>query len=263
MARNDHKRVNLFNQFASNLDLLKEHPSVTVEPDAANTFLCPLCWKLYSIEAISHLTLEHVPPDYFGGRVRILTCQICNNTSGHLLDSHLARKEELDNALATSSPVEATFTVNKSFKIKGALQVSKPGHVSVYLNKSSNPYRFPELIQLLEQGSTPEVKYHIKGYNKKHVQIALLRIAYLIAVSELGYGFLCNDRIHEVRLQIQHPLQDIMPSSGIIPGNYPDEVLGINYVSYPSEEDAFLVVFDLRSQGVPFDMVYSFQEQTS
>jgi len=247
MGKRDNKKANLFERFAINLELLKLHPSVTVAPDTPNSYVCPLCWKLFPKEALQVLTLEHVPPQHFGGHIRLLTCQICNNSSGHLLDSHLARKEDLADAFETRTAIEAMFTLNQSIRIGGTFQFPKQGSIHLKVDKTSNPYRYPDLIRLFEQGLTPDIHISFKGYNQRNVKLAMVRIAYLLAVSELGYGFLCNDRIHAVRLQIQSPQKEIFSLLGILEYDFPDALLGINYVSYPAEEDAFLVVFEMNT----------------
>jgi hypothetical protein len=59
-------------------------------------YMCPLCLRIWTREALSLklLTLDHVPPRSQGGRTVVLTCQECNNRSGHALEGHFEAVED-------------------------------------------------------------------------------------------------------------------------------------------------------------------------
>jgi hypothetical protein len=62
MVRNDTKKKYLFKRFPTNLEHVKQYLSVSAAPDIHNIYICPWGWKLFLKEAISDLTVEHVPP---------------------------------------------------------------------------------------------------------------------------------------------------------------------------------------------------------
>ena len=84
-------------------------------------------------------------------------------------------------------------------------------------------------------------------YKQYRPEVALLRIAYLLAYSFFEYGFLLNFNLRQIRQQIQSPQQKLLPHWGITTWDYSDETLGTNVVKEPKELRSFLVVFDLKT----------------
>jgi HNH endonuclease len=61
---------------------------------------CPLCLRLFPRDQIDRLSLDHVPPESVGGKLKVLTCEECNNTAGAELDSHASGVERFRQVLA-------------------------------------------------------------------------------------------------------------------------------------------------------------------
>jgi hypothetical protein len=64
---------------------------------AAPTYLCPICRKPFTVEALydGRLSKEHVPPQSVGGHDLLLTCAACNNTAGTKLDASAKTNDDV------------------------------------------------------------------------------------------------------------------------------------------------------------------------
>jgi hypothetical protein len=112
-----------------------------------------------------------------------------------------------------------------------------------------NPYgkNSPEQISLGEEEFTKapsSLHLTLRGWKIHLADIALLKTAYLWCFSVLGYAFVVNANLNPIRAQIQNPSEKIFSDRFYFEQNYPDEMLGVNIVTYPKELQSFLVVFD-------------------
>ena len=248
----------LFEIFSQNLAYVKHNPHVRMSPDFDDGVVCPICFKFFPREALSQeyddsLTLEDVPPAALGGHPLVLTCKICNNNAGYKLDAHLLRKLKFDRFLAGSPniEIEARFRPTKDIRLPATIQFSMDGHLDIRCDPSRTD---PEQIRRFnEYGNIAQFNTltldFLPGHKINRPEIALLRIAYLLAFAKFGYGLLMNQAIQVVRQQIQFPEKTILPDWGIMPGNFPDETVGINVLIKPKELMGFFVVFDLSESN--------------
>jgi hypothetical protein len=256
----DRKRKQLFELFSRNLGTVKQHPRIRIEPDLDDRYVCPICMKFFPREALSvseeygdYLTLEDVPPKVFGGKVRTLTCKICNNIAGTELESHLANKLDFDEAMQglKNTSVDGLFRPSKDIKLTATIHiVGTTGIYVEYHPERSHPDHVSQFQSMKDSGSIGTFSLEFLGKYKQHrPEVALLRIAYLLAYSFFGYGFLINFNLMKIRHQIQNPQQRLLPNWGISTMNCPDEALGINIVTKPKELRSFLVVFELKTSS--------------
>src|SRR5690242_11600753 len=82
-------------------------------PQDSGKFLCPLCHRFFSKEAIDRkeLSIEHVVPEKLGGRVTTLTCTSCNNQAGTKLDARLIDRLRFEDWTAGQSSTPMTSRV--------------------------------------------------------------------------------------------------------------------------------------------------------
>jgi len=252
------KRRQLFDLFSQNLNTVKKHPGVHMAPDFDEGYLCPICFKLFGRDALStkyddHLTLEDIPPQCLGGKVLALTCKICNNRAGSELESDLSKKLHADAFLARTPGIEmeARFSPDPSTELAATVRFMADDVVSVmYDPKRSHPDAVTRLHKLEETGRISEVTLEFQlGYRVGRPEVALLRIAYLLAFARFGYGFLMNPHLLPVRHQIQTPSEKLLPDFGVIKWDFPDSAVGIGVVYEPKELQSFLIVFDLNTQS--------------
>src|SRR5437868_5949014 len=94
-GENARLRERLFDDYSERL--------ARVQPEAAGTFICPLCQKPFTQAALSGnnpaLTLAHVLPESLGGSFCTLTCAPCNNDMGSDLEAFLLERFRAEDAM--------------------------------------------------------------------------------------------------------------------------------------------------------------------
>ncbi|TVR18352.1 MAG: hypothetical protein EA396_15210 [Anaerolineaceae bacterium] len=86
--------------------------------------------------------------------------------------------------------------------------------------------------------------------NPSRARLGLIRVAYLIAFKYLGYGFLVNMNLGVLRYQFRNPQEDVYPIQSVLfPFDQPDDFLGINVISNPSNMKCYFVVFDIQAKN--------------
>lgn len=254
------QREKLFNILAKNVTAVKQHPKITIDPDLTDAIVCPICMKLFPREAlatdegyIDYLTLEDVPPKSLGGKAITLTCKICNNTAGSQLESHLKKRLDFEGALEgkDNSLVEGKIKTNDNISVNASINIKADNKIAIYLDQNrSNPHDLQKFTTKLNSGNNIDFSIDFFGKYKLHrPEVALLRIAYLIAYSTFGLGFIINPDLQIIRDQIKNPTEKMLNTWGIIRHNFPDSTLGINIIREPKELRAFFVVFDLLSSS--------------
>jgi hypothetical protein len=78
------RKLHLFKLYRRNIELLCENPRYNREA-LKDIVICPICFHTFKESDVekrgenNYLTIEHVPPQYLGGRTEVLTCFKCNN----------------------------------------------------------------------------------------------------------------------------------------------------------------------------------------
>lgn len=252
----EQKRRHLYGRFSDNLRRVKAHPKVNVSPDVCEGYICPTCLKLFDRDALPTgtgdcLALEHVPPETLGGQVATLTCRSCNNQAGSRVESHLARKLRADAVLAgePNLEIDIRFRPDKQADLAATMWHTQDGAIEiVYDTDRSDPLEVAELRRLEASGGPSLINVEVRlGYRRVRSQTALLRIAYLLAFAQFGYGFLLNPNLYQVRDQIQDPDSRVLPDCGVMGAQFPDFVKGVNIIVEPEHLRSFVVVFDLHA----------------
>ncbi|NQX42323.1 hypothetical protein SAMN05421820_11143 [Pedobacter steynii] len=272
---NREKKQRIFNLFSQNLEWVKEHPDVNFVPDFSDGYICPLCFDPFFAEDLLHtaknpLTLEDVPPVSLGGKPLTLTCKSCNSKSGHELDVHLLNVllENDSKSFLPGSNSRASFEINGR-KVNGSViidkdgklvlnvepKISNPAHSKFFLDKMSpktvstySPvFGFTKPLEWTSPTFTLNVN---RIYNQRRADVALLRIAYLLAYANLGNGFLINGGLYKVREQILNPEKNILGNVFWIKTEFPKALEGINIISQPQELQSFLVIFNLKTKSI-------------
>jgi hypothetical protein len=271
------KKEIIFNLFSQNLEWVKENPSIKFKPDFTNGYICPLCFDVFfkkdlDITSGNYLTLEDIPPKSLGGNPKALTCKKCNNESGKELDVHLLnRLLEIDsNSFLPNSKTAATYEIN-GFKMNGAFEFDENGKAIISFEpKHSNPKDADNFMNNLFppktlysplfhfnrgfENETRSPTFNIKPNrllkaDERRAEIAVLRIAYLIAFSTLGNGFLINAGLYKVRDQILNPDKSILTKPFWLNYDFPKEMEGIHIITLPKELRSFLIIFSLKTKS--------------
>jgi hypothetical protein len=260
-SSNWEKRHRLFEIYSKNLNAIKRHPNIHIDPDENDIFVCPLCFRYFRKDETFEnpedvfITIEHVPPKALGGKKVTLTCIECNNWSGYNLDSHLLHNFDVIDFIEgiPGSEVDTKIIINDDISLTGTASFTAEGKIEIlYDPKRSSPnevYRAQQPENLTP--SSINIKFSGKQgrvSKQRRPECSLLRTAYLLAFMEFGYGFLINSGLSLIRGQLKNPTEEVLPAWGISRVGFPDESLGINIIKEPSDLQSFLVIFDVLTR---------------
>lgn len=258
-------------------------------PSDVDLYPCPLCLDgLYGIDAVDtgELTREHVPPHSLGGRSLALTCRACNNDSGTLYDAEAEKQQRLRSFLAGrhQGAVRGTYTVN-GVSHRGDIHLT-PGHgdglapitfvgadakegdpvimaatntgVALYfqsITKINNPpeaARFDQALgdavdnQRLDLSVEPKVRF-----SAERARVSWVRSGYLAAFAALGWTYILQESLAQVRDQLQARERAAFPEiTRYEPGADPDrrEIL---LVTEPSDCASVLIAIGAHLLFLP------------
>ena len=260
MSKKDQLRKRIYNTYSDNLDFIRKQSFVNIEPDLNNSYICPLCIRLFTKKHLNQkvqncLTIEDVPPKSLGGKPLLLTCKECNNESGRNLDEELRKKLILEefSKKVPGSQIDAKMQFSSGLFTSCAMSYREDGGLSVHLFKNGLKAKkgkrkcFPKVSESIRETGFNNTLLNIKTYKPKRPRIALLRVAYLLAIAKFGYSFLFNDNLEAIRNQIKHPDKGIINNFGIIESNHNSYDEGVYIVSKPSELRSFLIIFKLNT----------------
>jgi len=272
MNRQTKKRLRLFKTFSQNLEWVKEGTNNFTNVEFTDGYMCPICLKLFPIQNLyernqNDLTLEDVPPASLGGKPITLTCRDCNSKSGHQLDIDLLeRLLELDFGMwLPGSKVDTRFKIGEN-EMAGSFGIEPNGTIRIDLQpKRSHPKQAGKFLgDLITTHKMPLNPFNIDKVlegtkmsftqrltsDEHRAEIALLRIAYLLAFCTFGYGLILNNPgLNLVRQQVLNPEEDILQTPYWIKYDFGDEWNGVNIIKEPKELRCFLVIFDLKTKS--------------
>ncbi|MBN8678942.1 MAG: hypothetical protein J0M29_12010 [Chitinophagales bacterium] len=279
--RAEEQRAKVFGVFSRNLEFVKRNlhqfeAEIRIEPDVPNSYVCPLCFGLFEKKALfqtdpNPLTVEHVPPQKLGGTPLVLTCKNCNSTAGHLLDAPLLSimevedfKNFLPNSMARVTfskdgrEMNGTISIDDSAKwvIELSSKISNPKHAEYFLNKMKRPryevMSYEDLMNYKPGSDSVKLNFRMtveKEHLLRRAEVALLRIAYLLAFGTFGHGFLIHPGLYAIREQFKKPEEEILRKVFWLRYDFPDNYLGINIIRAPKQMLGFLVVFKLKTKS--------------
>jgi hypothetical protein len=254
------RREQLFNKLVNNLQVLADSHEIKVEPESPDAIVCPTCFVIFPREALDvpqALTIEHVPPDFAGG-IRadtVLLCGKCNHTFGHQLDSQLQIMLDTNDFLEQipGAAIEGKYAFGDVPQMVATIRVPDNNTMHIHPDpKRANPKHVEKQIEIFEHTTDPTDLTGRFSFSlgKRHLaDVALLRIAYLIAFRVLGYGYIFQRNLTPVREQIKNPTADILPKKWVLPSNLISGISpGIYRVTEPEYLRCLLVSFNLNSK---------------
>ena len=237
----------LFDLYSKNFALVREKYSIKLPADVAKDFaecvVCPTCLNMHNATCLDPqsefpLTVEHLPSEKLAGKPLILTCRPCNNRAGAKLDSALKLFYKVEPFVTgkENSSVDATITIGGNFKARTTVtQKTIDGKPFFDFKHRINKERMDKYNELLKNIHGEEFRFTFWRPNSRNVEIAILRIGYLLAFAKLGHSFVVGSGNHQnIREQIANPDKKILPSFGACAS----PKLPIN------EQGLFILIFD-------------------
>ncbi len=247
----------LFEHYRQNLNaLIKADSRLKLKLDRDDIVICPLCFnKYFTREGIGtgDLTAEHAPPDKLGGKVGTLTCRDCNNNHGASLDSHLVQYIRDIDALSGTGPTYVDGTASGGESGEFRIEFRSVGDKKWELLGVPKASDIRNIDKFTEEFLSANFKFNLKLRlrDPHRAKVSLIRSAYLIAFSYLGYGFLVNLNLGRLRHLFNNPCEEAFPIHGVLlpfEHEHSDDVLGINLISNPTEMKCYFIVFDVQAE---------------
>ena len=262
MSSNYKKREKIYDIYSQNFSLLKENGIIKINEEIPfePICFCPTCFQGFAKELIAKhdeyhnfLTLEHVPPESYGGNSKILTCKKCNNEAGSTLDPEILEAYRLRNASKKGHEIkfDTKFIVNDKHEFNGLVTLNKDSTIKIEYDKSrSNPKSLDKALDILKPESEFNLDFKITGPHQKKHPLALLRIAHLLAFYKFGHLYLFASSTRSVAQLIKHqpesfPYKRIGISGNLIQSNED----GYYIITQPSELLSLLVIFSFEIEG--------------
>lgn len=254
MSDNYKKRKLIFDKYADNLRFLIEHKLIeNPNPRFDRTYICPICLEHFPEEALDQnvsnpLTLEDVPPKSLGGKANILTCKSCNNKCGQEIDHHLTeRMKELDRSkFLPNTEFNAKFE-KEGLTVQGTVHVDEEGNIKViHSDKTNNPPVLETYIGGAKEDTVIDIKFLKSRVNDYNLQVALLKIGYLLTFAKFGYSFILDDTYTRIRNQLRRPTEQLYSMDFWFNPQWPKELIGVPFIIEPGLESV-IPIFSLRT----------------
>ena len=220
-------------------------------------YICPLCLKSFEIKQYEDnigdiLTIEDVPPMSLGGTPRLLTCRSCNNRSGHEIDVFLFNEVRyIDEKDDFTKPKKAILLKN-DIRLN-AIFCSVNGENIIDIKNNNDPRKINEFKRSFsEENGSSKFSIKVKRCDYKRdihrANVAALKTAYLLAFAKLGYHYILNENLENIRQQILHPDKYIYEDEYVIgendflPKNFTDGV----YLAKINTRKCLAVIYTLK-----------------
>lgn len=177
--------------------------------------ICPICLQPFSdSDSTKMATKEDAPPQSLGGSKIVLTCKHCNNTAGRDLDIHLVNfLKHFDQNNFQNGSVRRVKIYDGSEIVNGVLSVGKNKELTLEVLTKINDSR--KLSKILSQW-VPHKNLSFTNQKLKlsenNLNAAILKTAYILLYSHIGYSVLLWDNFDLIRKQILDPSLNIIPS---------------------------------------------------
>jgi hypothetical protein len=178
--------------------------------DAGPLYVCPICDVAFTRAAVEtgELTAEHVPPESFGGRELVLTCKVCNNTAGTLLDAHARRKESIADTMSGASRESMKVRVRMLDQhVQARLETSAGGWLLRVVDKANDP----AALLAFKDAGPPRAGHRIDvdfvgaRFAELGAKISWFRSGFLALFASAGYRFSFDPALAVAKEQIRTP----------------------------------------------------------
>ena len=221
-----------------------------------DAFICPLCLSIINKENTDNITIEDVPPESVGGQPILVTCAKCNNDLGGKVDCYLHNELLVHHLLRhpENESFKTTYTLN-GIQIKGRMRINTiSGFLKYQFTIDANDRaNFPLFTTELENnwdGCNLLVESEITSTKRidEYSNISVLKSAYLMAFSKMGYMYILQDNLEKIREQIHNRDKNILDNSYLI-GKGTDIMPNVNdgvYYALVNETRCVIVIMTLK-----------------
>lgn len=253
------KKEAIFEKFSKNLQIIKNFWQIDFNEAFNNeSYICPLSLKIHTKEGLSdkyadQLTLEHIPPESLNGKPLCLTNKVYNSLAGHTLDIALLNHIKLKEFHEGLSPLPVNGYFD-NVKVKSSFNTQDKDNPVITLDLSQGHYGIKKVENKLKNKDFFKFTFKMPNDDRKFM-ISLLRTAYLMAFSHLGYSLIfgthqiINQSYELIRRQILNPGESIIEDIFPFYKNLNNNPLGLYIVHEPKELRALFVLFSVETEN--------------
>lgn len=210
-----------------------------------DSFVCPLCMRIFSRELIDCLSIEHIIPSNLSGKLITLTCKACNNTTGSILDAQVVKRIRTEDAFVGYGTIRGKVK-SESGECTG--EIVKTGESSYHimpLPQYSNPVLFKNVFEDIKKDKAEITFTSEPLYNTPHSTLGYLRAAYLMMFYYFGYGYVKYRYITDpIRMAILNHTDDTPFLNSVFRLHFGFKGNTVAALTNPPEHRCFLVLLD-------------------
>ena len=178
-------------------------------------YACPLCLMICDRDAFERgvLSDEHVPPRSTGGRVLLLTCTRCNNTTGRTIEADAAMREATLDFMAgraLDGDLRIEFDIG-GVPVRGTVNNAN-GEIAMYVvPRVNNPANLTEMTETLTTWVNTGRTGGSIGFtfpqrlSSETARLTWIRASYLAAFAAFGWRYALQECLNPLRAQLAEP----------------------------------------------------------
>ena len=224
-------------------------------------YICPLCVKSQVIVKgnilmkFEEFTIDHVPPESIGGKTKLMTCEVCNNTAGEY-EAVLIEKLRLhtfgDRKEGSGiKKISVKKDLNDTTRHKGFMTVDENGIPIIDFPPQSKENN-PELKYILDEfgASVQEIHVTIQTPDEDKLTKALLKSAYLLCFIYWGYEFVYSETGYNIRRVLRGEEKYPIPLPIAFVDRAKQELpIGVGIIQKPTELQSYYVTIPFIEGG--------------
>src|SRR5215210_5706152 len=191
-------------------------------PELDQHFMCPTCLATFPVTEVAKISEAHIVPDAAGGSLKTYICTDCNSQFGakqdRWLGEHLKLQQNKNTTFLDTSSKPGYFKIGE-VRVQGTYKTESDGSLGFYIYTDKTA---PEALRrvLAMRPNSITVPFPILG-KQNLVDVGFLTAAYLLWFKELGYSWVLQAHLDQVREQIRKPDEKVIQERylAICPGN--------------------------------------------
>lgn len=252
----------IFDAFSKNLQIVASLFNFQFdEKFRSDSYICPLSFKIFAREELGTdfhdiLTIEHAPPLSLRGKGICLTRKNSNSSAGSNIDHKLIDLIKVKEFNAGIRPLITTGYVDGVKWIVKLDLKNQSGPAFQFLTKKWH-HGNQKTVENINSNGKFNVTWKVPKTNRT-TEIALLKTAYLIAFSHIGYSLLfglttiVNQSYELIRQQIADPDSFIIRRIPYLDKGMEDIPNGVHLIYHPADCRSLFVVFELKIGEKPW-----------
>jgi len=185
-------------------------------PDLRDHFLCPICLTAIPLHKKERISEAHVIPKAAGGELKTYLCDKCNSLFGRKQDKWFGEHLKLINkkvaTIFATDIKDGHFWID-DIRVNGTWKIEQNNEFAFYIHKDRNPPSINKLMKEKYGSRPPQINLKVSIPILKHrkiVEMGFLTAGYLMWFGALGYSWVLQSHLDQIREQILNPEKNIL-----------------------------------------------------